>query len=353
MAIAYLDDYPNKELILNLPTVKKKCFCNRDFTEKELRNIVIQLRKRETSNITPNGRKNWYIKQNVFTLNKKNPENRPINIKYLNEAISTQKNRWIWVTQNNILALNFGNEYYNLETAEKIEDSELEHPPTRYAIEENKFTEMGDKLFNSNRNEKITGNVNYSIFTSYLNATFNTHNINTCIRKIHFLAQCYHETGSFVHTYEGDNAVTTPIGGKDFIGRGIKQITHDENYLAYYDYWNATNNMSTTSYLDKCKTKTVTKVIETINTKPTLFPKDFLNTLKDFAKTLATDLQRACDSAGWFWSYKKGVYKAADADDVDLLTNKINGGSKGIDKRREYTQNLKEILDYDNCKNKQ
>ena len=67
------------------------------------------------------------------------------------------------------------------------------------------------------------------------------------------------------------------------------------------------------------------------------FPKDFKKTLKEFTKKLSTDLKPACVSAGFFWKHKKGVYKAADADDIFRLTKAINGtGVKDSEKRKQY-----------------
>jgi len=38
-------------------------------------------------------------------------------------------------------------------------------------------------------------------------------------------------------------------------------------------------------------------------------------------------------SAGWFWN-KKGLNTLADANDIETMTKRINGGSIGLDDRK-------------------
>lgn len=71
---------------------------------------------------------------------------------------------------------------------------------------------------------------------------FKKFSINTCKRKIHFIGQMYLETIYFRYTYESRSSVPSNYrGGVPFQGRGMKQITHDFNYLSYYDYVNGTS----------------------------------------------------------------------------------------------------------------
>ena len=71
------------------------------------------------------------------------------------------------------------------------------------------YDEAGENFYKWNKDNLFTGghekltNKTYNIFADVLNKTFENYEINTCIRKIHFLGQCYHETGSFMKTVEG------------------------------------------------------------------------------------------------------------------------------------------------------
>jgi predicted chitinase len=85
-------------------------------------------------------------------------------------------------------------------------------------------------------------------FLSELNKTLKKYEITTCIRKVHFLAQIYHETDKLKTTLEyasgsgynpgvHDDAITngnTESGdGPKYRGRGLMQLTWKSNYKLY------------------------------------------------------------------------------------------------------------------------
>lgn len=80
----------------------------------------------------------------------------------------------------------------------------------------------------------------YARFTEELNKMFQKYEINTCLRKIHFLAQSYHESDRFKTTEEYDNRYTKRYD--PFRGRGILQITwsgeqtRTMGYKQYFQY---------------------------------------------------------------------------------------------------------------------
>ncbi|MCC6721059.1 MAG: hypothetical protein IT243_02570 [Bacteroidia bacterium] len=216
----------------------------------------------------------------------------------------------------------------------------------------NGYKKLAEVLFDMDRKEKLS-NPTFEEFTKNINATFTKYSINTCIRKVHFLAQTYHESLAFRATYEGLKEVPKNYeGGVDFQGRGIKQITHDYNYLEYYD-----KVKGTTYFKDKYekqhknKNKELEGVTEYMNRVP---DKDFgtklLDELKAFAPKLATEMYTACDSAGWFWD-SKSIGALADKDNVLEVSKKINGSTKpnGLVERTKYTKQLKEIFHYEKC----
>ncbi|BBL75817.1 glycoside hydrolase family 19 protein [Methylomagnum ishizawai] len=132
--------------------------------------------------------------------------------------------------------------------------------------------------------------------------------IDSPLRQAHFLAQVGHESGELRYSeeiasgeaYEGrkDLGNTQPGDGKRFKGRGLIQLTGRTNYTNY----------------GKARGKDYT-------TDAT-------------AKLLATDPVVAVDVSCWFWT-THGLNELADQDDVLTITRRINGGTNGLDDRKE------------------
>lgn len=197
--------------------------------------------------------------------------------------------------------------------------------------------------------------------TQQLNIMFAKFEIDKCIHKIHFLSQAYHETDGFKTTLE----YATDKEYKPYFGRGIMQLTHKENYKIYSAFYNEDSG----------------------NTE------DFL----DNYNIISENLYHAFNSGGWFWKkgkvlspngdvwtppsnapdwvknnnpkfnksvinyqYKneKGKYGTidfnliAEKDMVDVISYLVNGGSNGLQERRDYVQSLKNIMKYNECANK-
>lgn len=140
--------------------------------------------------------------------------------------------------------------------------------------------------------------------------------IDTELRKVHFLAQCAHESDNFRtateyasgRAYEGrkDLGNTQPGDGVRFKGRGLIQLTGRANYAEYsHDMYGD----------DRC--------------------------VRD--PTMVARLPDAALAAGWFWK-KKGLNARADKDDVELVTRRINGGTNGINDRRAKTMRARELF---------
>jgi len=195
----------------------------------------------------------------------------------------------------------------------------------------------------------------YEKFTEELNKCFNKYEINTCIRRIHFLAQSYTESAFFTTTIEGGGLKY--LKSKKyypFIGRGIIQLTHsgeavgEAGYKQYFEYLGRTDYKTNSDLLNK-------------------------------------NIHYAVDASGYFWfrgkllskgdvlkskyPNAKGEYKSfprkkvlgfytvdinlvADDDNVKEVTLLVNGGQTAIDERTEFTKKLKEVFKYDSCKNK-
>ncbi|MEY8761663.1 glycoside hydrolase family 19 protein [Chryseobacterium tongliaoense] len=192
-------------------------------------------------------------------------------------------------------------------------------------------------------------------FIKKLNATFKKYDINTCIRKIHFLAQIYHETDRLQTTkeYNGKDSY------KPYVGRGLMQLTWKAGYARYKAYSGT-------------------------------------DVITDYEK-VAEELELTVDTAGWFWKqgkelspgstwtvpttsfseYDKSTGKQypkqeftydldgvsnkygtvdinllADADYIDTVSWLVNGGGNGRTERRQYLKEIKKIFKYpEECAN--
>lgn len=142
--------------------------------------------------------------------------------------------------------------------------------------------------------------------------------INTLKRIRHFMAQLAHETGGFVYVREiasgaaydvGDKAKSlgnTPEAdgdGQKYKGRGLIQITGKHNYRA----------CSIALFRD-----------ERLLDKPELLEQP----------------EWAVKSACWFWKLN-GLNEIADADAIERITKRINGGLNGLASRKQWYERAK------------
>ena len=157
----------------------------------------------------------------------------------------------------------------------------------------------------------------YAEFTKQINQTFIRYDINTCLRKAHFLAQTEAESDHFKTTveyadgsdYEGRKDLgNINIGdGVKYKGRGMIQITGRNNYTKYLNQINRV---------------------------------DILNNPAE----LAESLELSFDSAGWYWTSGSAwgdMNSKADTDDLIAVSIGVNGGLNGYLHRKT---NLKSIL---------
>lgn len=147
---------------------------------------------------------------------------------------------------------------------------------------------------------------------SQLTPCFAKYEINTPIRKCHFLAQMLHETGGLRwmeeiasgEAYEGrvDLGNTSKGDGKKFKGRGGFQLTGKANYKTYGNYLGV----------------------------------DLLTNPEPVSTTYAVDV------AGWFWN-SRNLNLLADKDDLKAITKQVNGGYNGLIDRENWLKKLKVI----------
>ena len=216
--------------------------------------------------------------------------------------------------------------------------------------------EIKDKIFYLNRTEKLDAKyINYSEFSKQLNRVFREYKIDTCLRKIHFIAQIYQETNRFRATYE--EVATEYSGGNFYQGRGMKQITHDYNYLEYYCFINKSNLFNIYIKNRKDIYESVTNFNKRTNNQHISI--ENMKKVDELVSKISTDMYYACDSAGWYW-WKNKIYEYADKDDIIGVSAKVNNPSaanttsidkiNGYEDRHKFYLYLKEIFDYENCK---
>lgn len=146
-------------------------------------------------------------------------------------------------------------------------------------------------------------------YTNALNQAFAEFDIKTCLQKAHFLAQILHESGEFQYTRE----LGGPKSYDPWRGRGLIQITLQENYKAYEDYINH----------------------------------DF--TSGDPARARLENAPHALLSAAWFFCVKHNLHEHSELDDFIWITRVINGGFNGYSDRLKYLNRAAEILDIRPC----
>ncbi|MBL0737643.1 hypothetical protein JI750_12125 [Flavobacterium sp. GN10] len=261
------------------------CYCNRGFTEEEMTNILTQLRKSDD----------------------------------VHYEIQFDKS---------------GNTLYIDKEGKVISSTDTgRRPPEavdKYRVQKNAFDKEGINIFDFKMEEKIQSkDANINTLTDELNKAFEKYQINTCIRKIHFLAQSYEESQRFHKTYES-NPISTLSGGEHYRGRGLLQLTHDYNYEKFY--------------------------IDLFKKIPTE------KELDNFASRVSKELHLAVFGSAFYWknigSLKGNISQFADKDDVLTVSKEINGYKKnnalpnGYEERVRYTNELKKIFKYEKCINK-
>jgi putative chitinase len=142
--------------------------------------------------------------------------------------------------------------------------------------------------------------------------------IDTPLRRAHFLAQIAHESGGLRwleelasgQAYEGraDLGNDQPGDGVRFKGRGLIQLTGRANYTAF----------------------------------ARALGRD-LTSSAEAAAQVAEDPDLCVRAATWFWS-ENGLNPLADADDLEAVTRRINGGLNGLADRAKYLARAKAVF---------
>ena len=181
--------------------------------------------------------------------------------------------------------------------------------------------DAGENFYKWNKDNLFTGghekftDKSYEKFAEVLNSTFKKYEINSCIRKIHFLAQCYHETGAFTKSVAG--SAKSQFWYDPYRGRGFIHLTLKGNYKKFE---------GNSGY----------KVVANLT-------------------LVSTNIEIAAKSSGWYWKYNDigDINPFADKDsifDTSRLVNKPNAKNpssiNGYNQRVNALNALKPIFKY-------
>ncbi len=154
------------------------------------------------------------------------------------------------------------------------------------------------------------------LFVDPINMIMEKYEINTPLRKMHFLAQFGHESGSLKYkeeiasgaAYEGraDLGNTQPGDGRKFKGHGLIQLTGRHNHTQYANYVG----------------------------EPDLIKNP---------QRIALEPLHSAGAAGWYWMTRK-INPLADQDNIVAITKMINGGLNGLEDRRGYLARAKKVI---------
>ncbi|MCT2561953.1 glycoside hydrolase family 19 protein [Chryseobacterium herbae] len=243
----------------------------------------------------------------------------------------------------------------------------LEEKDDKKCFCEKEFTEEdiksfynSKKLFTAKNCPLPDGMKTYKAFTDALNKAMIDNNINTCLRKAHFLAQIETESDRLNTTmeyasgwdydhsthqegyesfkpyvnYKKDKKLSVELH-KKFNAQEIKQI--QRAYNRYNECIKHGHNVK--GYGPKYKGKGLIQLTWK-DTYEKYFKHIGKKELIDTPEVVANDLTYTCDSAAWFWDDRQlGNY--ADKDDLIFISVRINGGLNGFDHRKT---NVKSII---------
>lgn len=196
--------------------------------------------------------------------------------------------------------------------------------------------------------KQITGVNDITFLTSAVNGineTLSKYNINTPLRISHFLAQIFHESGYLKALKENLNYSAqglTKTFKKYFINEAAAlPYARNQEKIANKVYANRMGNGPESSG-DGWKYRGRGVIMITGKDNYTTLSKD---TGIDFVKKpqLLEQMDYAIMSGGWYWN-KNNLNTIADKDDILTITKRINGGTIGIESRKEILQKIKKIM---------
>ncbi|WP_299208310.1 glycoside hydrolase family 19 protein [uncultured Dokdonia sp.] len=194
---------------------------------------------------------------------------------------------------------------------------------------------------------KVVPDVNWQYIEPYLDiyeAILDHYEINTSLRKAHFLAQISHESGSFKFVSENLNYSAKALYAvfrKYFpTMAAAEEYARQPEKIANKVYANRMGNGDEASG-DGWKYRGRGLIQLTGKDNYTSFS---AATGQDFVAnpTLVTQPEWALSSACWFWK-KRRINRYADTDDIHMVTKLINGGFNGLEHRQHFLDEYKRL----------
>ena len=171
------------------------------------------------------------------------------------------------------------------------------------------------------------------------------YNINTPLRIAHFVAQCAHESGSFVFIEENLNyraASLRKVFPKYFPTDELAaQYANKPQMIANRVYANRMGNSDEASG-DGWRYRGRGLIQLTGKDNYTFFAGSLQIGLDEAVEYLAT-FEGAAQSACFFWE-NNNLNRFADANDVKGLTRAINGGFIGLEDRIKHTEHALHVM---------
>jgi putative chitinase len=189
----------------------------------------------------------------------------------------------------------------------------------------------------------------------HVRAAMLRYNINTPLRRAHFLAQIDHESNGFRSTRENLNYTVEALLrsfpkriAPDEARRHGRTATQPANQEAianaiYGGDWGA-KNLGNTEPGDGWKFIGRGLIQITGRANYAQCSREMLGSGQLLgAPQLLESAELAALSAGWFWK-SRGLNEFADKDDLEEITRRINGGRNGLEHRKELLDKYKADL---------
>ncbi len=171
-------------------------------------------------------------------------------------------------------------------------------------------------------------------------ATFLKYGITSQLRMAHFLAQISEETGGFTVFFENLNYTTASrllqIFPKYFNSSNVNSYVGKPQSIANRVYANRLGNGNEASGEGwKYRGRGLMQLTGKSNYQAY---KAYSGVDVIANPDLAANINIALDIAGWFW-HKADCNSAADANDIEAVTKKVNGGLINLDARKVHFSN--------------